>query len=78
MFSDTFLDASKASLLLDPVIKLSKFLLGSILLYWKKKSLINDTLSLSLEKFMFLTFVIFLISCLFSSKESSILFISGL
>ena len=39
--SVTFLDASQARLLLGPMIKLSKFLLGSILLYWINESLIN-------------------------------------
>ena len=42
MFSLTFIDASNANLLLDPVIKFSNLLLGSIRLYWRWESFINE------------------------------------
>ena len=64
------MDASKANLLLDPVTKLSKFLFGSILLYWRNESFIKDTLS-----------VIELLLDFFKSLEKSldlILFLSSI
>ena len=72
MFSETFFDASYASLLLAPITKLSKDLFWSMRLNWMKESLMK-------EIFVFRLFSFFWkFSIVFSAILNSILIISFL